>query len=348
MDTTNNTELAESLFVTDDGFIFFDPVELMSDTSEDSADSDRSEEEVDVTDVFRLIYALGGHWEINGGGSDEKQFLEFGLVPQFQQAIEEASEDEDFDLGETLDEILQSDNSFEDFESTVAEQEENGLELIDVNFVDYGNGEGKWNSFYTEEASTLTYVSGDNYADLTDLVNEQINEEDRRVVNIEYGDGTWVATLDDEDIAGRTTASGKRSFEEIISEIERRDEANYDLVDLEYGNGEWFAVFDTNRGESTYTTSEDYETFEAEIEAQEEDGFDLIDVEYVDDSWYGVFSNVESIPIEEVAEPSSSSTAATTSTTTTRVSQPTFSPPVDLRFNAVLANSATTFNNLNF
>ncbi|MEL6496547.1 MAG: hypothetical protein AAFQ41_15705 [Cyanobacteria bacterium J06623_7] len=183
------------------------------------------------------------------------------------------------------------------------------------------------------------------------LVNEaSINEQgdrDRGIVSIEYGDGTWVATLDDLDITGRNTASVRSDFDDIISAIDRRDGQNFDLVDLEYGDGEWIARFEDNPGESTYTTSEDFETFRTEIEAQAENGFDLIDVEYAEDAWFGVFRNVDNLPtenlsIEEVAEPVSSTT------TPGSIIQPTFNPPPDFRFNTVLGNNARVFNNLNF
>ncbi|MEL6496548.1 MAG: hypothetical protein AAFQ41_15710 [Cyanobacteria bacterium J06623_7] len=67
--------------------------------------------------LARLLAPFSGALEANGGGSNEKRFLEFGVVPQLQQAHEEASEDDnvDFDLAE----ILQADTSFADFESTV-------------------------------------------------------------------------------------------------------------------------------------------------------------------------------------------------------------------------------------
>jgi hypothetical protein len=203
-------------------------------------------------------------------GNEEIIFTEYTFAPQF----------------DSVSEVLTS-GDVADFESQVSEQQDLGQDLVAVNFVGETDGESEILSYYGETEDGISYEISDNADELVNL----INDEDLSLQNVEYGDGTWLATFDSSDNPGSVSVGA--DFDELTGQIQGQIDDGSTLVDLEYGDGTWVARY-SEYGEdpttSSYYTSDDLNLFQEEVVTQQEGGFDLVDVEYVDGAWYGVFN----------------------------------------------------------
>jgi hypothetical protein len=203
-------------------------------------------------------------------GNEEIIFTEYTLAPQF----------------DSVSEVLTS-GDVADFESQVSEQQDLGQDLVAVNFVGETDGESEILSYYGETEDGISYEISDNADELVNL----INDEDLSLQNVEYGDGTWLATFDSSDNPGSVSVGA--DFDELTGQIQGQIDDGSTLVDLEYGDGTWVARYSEYGEEpttSSYYTSDDLNLFQEEVVTQQEGGFDLVDVEYVDGAWYGVFN----------------------------------------------------------
>lgn len=203
-------------------------------------------------------------------GNEEILFTEYTFAPQF----------------DSVSEVLTS-GDVADFEAQVSEQQDLGQDLVAVNFVGETDGESEILSYYGETEDGISYEISDNADELVNL----INDEDLSLQNVEYGDGTWLATFDSSDNPGSVSVGA--DFDELTGQIQGQIDDGSTLVDLEYGDGTWVARY-SEYGEdpttSSYYTSDDLNLFQEEVVTQQEGGFDLVDVEYVDGAWYGVFN----------------------------------------------------------
>jgi hypothetical protein len=203
-------------------------------------------------------------------GNEEILFTEYTFAPQF----------------DSVSEVLTS-GDVADFESQVSEQQDLGQDLVAVNFVGETDGESEILSYYGETEDGISYEISDNADELVNL----INDEDLSLQNVEYGDGTWLATFDSSDNPGSVSVGA--DFDELTGQIQGQIDDGSTLVDLEYGDGTWVARYSEYGEEpttSSYYTSDDLNLFQEEVVTQQEGGFDLVDVEYVDGAWYGVFN----------------------------------------------------------
>ncbi|NJL52660.1 MAG: hypothetical protein HC930_11360 [Hydrococcus sp. SU_1_0] len=203
-------------------------------------------------------------------GNEEILFTEYTLNPQF----------------DAVSEVLTS-GDIANFETQVTEQQDLGQDLVAVSYVSETGGEGEILSYFGETENGISYEISDNADDLVNL----INDEDLSLQNVEYGDGTWLATFDSSDNLGSVSVGA--DFDELTGQIEGQTSGGSTLVDLEYGDGTWIARY-SEYGDaptaSSYYTSEDLGVFQAEVTAQQEQGYSLVDVEYVGEAWYGVFN----------------------------------------------------------
>jgi hypothetical protein len=203
-------------------------------------------------------------------GNEEITFTEYTFAPQF----------------DSVSEVLTS-GDVADFETQVSEQQDLGQDLVAVSFVGETGGESEILSYYGETEDGISYEISDNTDDLVNL----INDEDLSLQNVEYGDGTWLATFDSSDNPGSVSVGA--DFDELTGQIQGQIDDGSTLVDLEYGDGTWVARYSEYGDDpttSSYYTSDDINLFQEEVVAQQEGGFDLVDVEYVDGAWYGVFN----------------------------------------------------------
>jgi hypothetical protein len=203
-------------------------------------------------------------------GNEDIQFTEYSFTPQLDADAESLTS-----------------KDFTDLEAKVAEQQDLGKELISVSYGGETEGETQILSYFGEAENGISYEISDNADDLVNL----INDEDLSLQNVEYGDGTWLATFDSSDNPGSVSVGA--DFDELTGQIQGQISDGSTLVDLEYGDGTWIARYSEygdNPTTSSYYTSDNVDLFQEEIVTQQEGGFDLVDVEYVDGSWYGVFN----------------------------------------------------------
>jgi|GEM_PF-2112427 len=213
-------------------------------------------------------------------GNDDVKALEFSFFPETR----------DPDLFSDL-EFLSFDD-FDDFEAEIQAQDELDNDIVSFSFGDGQDGDGTWNVYFGPITGDSFYTFSDDLEEFGEFIGASL-EQDRTLLDIDYGDDIWFATFDESDV--RTAVSGNDDFDDLTGQIATRDRNDLDLVDLEYGDGAWIARFGDHPGDSTYATREDLEDFQEEIAEQEEDGFDLVDVEYVEGAWYGVFNESETI-----------------------------------------------------
>jgi len=203
-------------------------------------------------------------------GNEEILFTEYTSTPEF----------------DSVSEVLTS-GDVAGLEAQVSEQQDLGQDLVAVSFVGEIGGEVEILSYYGETEDGISYEISDNADELVNL----INDEDLSLQNVEYGDGSWLATFDSSDNLGSVSVGA--DFDELTGQIEGQTSDGSTLVDLEYGDGTWIARYSEygdNPTPSSYYTSDDINLFQEEIVTQQEGGFDLVDVEYVEGSWYGVFN----------------------------------------------------------
>lgn len=203
-------------------------------------------------------------------GNEEILFTEYTSTPEF----------------DSVSEVLTS-GDVAGLEAQVSEQQDLGQDLVAVSFVGEIGGDGEILSYYGETEDGISYEISDNADELVNL----INDEDLSLQNVEYGDGSWLATFDSSDNLGSVSVGA--DFDELTGQIEGQTSDGSTLVDLEYGDGTWIARYSEygdNPTPSSYYTSDDINLFQEEIVTQQEGGFDLVDVEYVEGSWYGVFN----------------------------------------------------------
>jgi hypothetical protein len=203
-------------------------------------------------------------------GNEEILFTEYTSTPEF----------------DSVSEVLTS-GDVAGLEAQVSEQQDLGQDLVAVSFVGEIGGEVEILSYYGETEDGISYEISDNADELVNL----INDEDLSLQNVEYGDGSWLATFDSSDNLGSVSVGA--DFDELTGQIEGQTSDGSTLVDLEYGDGTWIARYSEYGDDptpSSYYTSDDINLFQEEIVTQQEGGFDLVDVEYVEGSWYGVFN----------------------------------------------------------
>jgi hypothetical protein len=225
-------------------------------------------------DTQLTTQAEAGYLPTDVAGNDDVQFIEYSYFPQTEALVE--------DPEAPLNLELLSSESFADFETQIAEQQELGNDLIAVSYSD-----GAWNSYFGEATDEIFYTSSDKPGELVDLIDQGL-EDKFTLKNVEYGDGTWLATFDDSGSASKVLT--EKNFDKLTGQIETEIGAGLDLVSLEYGDKTWVATFNDHPGASNYFTSEDLGVFQAEVTAQQEKGYCLVDVEYVGEAWYGVFN----------------------------------------------------------
>lgn len=243
---------------------------------EKSAGSEKSESYSETTDLEGQVTAQAetGYLPTDATGNNDVQFVEYSYFPQAEAFLENPEE--------PLALELLSSESFADFETQIAEQQDAGNDLIAISYSD-----GNWNSYFGEATDDVSYTSSDDPGELIDLINGGL-QENLTLRNVEYGDGTWLATFDDSDSASAVLT--EKNFDDLTGQIEAQNSDGLDLVNLEYGDRTWVATFGDNPGASNYFTSEDLGIFQEEVTAQQEQGYSLVDVEYVGEAWYGVFN----------------------------------------------------------
>jgi hypothetical protein len=245
--------------------------------TEKSAGSEKSESHsVTSTDLEGQVSAQAepGYLPTDTTGNDDVQFIEYSYFPQAEAFVENPEE--------PLALELLSSESFADFETQIAEQQDAGNDLIAVSYSDQ-----TWNGYFGEATDDISYTSSDDPGEFINLINGEL-EEDLTLRSVEYGDGTWLATFDDSGSASAVLS--EKNFDDLTGQITTQNSEGLDLIGLEYGDQTWVATFGDHPGASTYFTSEDLGVFQEEVTAQQEKGYYLVDVEYVGDAWYGVFN----------------------------------------------------------
>jgi hypothetical protein len=203
-------------------------------------------------------------------GNEDIQFTEYSFTPELDAEAE-----------------LVTSKDFAELDAKVVEQQDLGNELISVSYSGETEGETQILSYFGEAEYGISYEISDNADELVNL----INDEDLSLQNVEYGNGTWLATFDHSGNPGSVSVGA--NFDELTGQIQGKVSDGSTLVDLEYGDGTWIARYSEygdNSTTSSYYVSDNLDLFKEEIVTQQEGGFDLVDVEYVEGSWYGVFN----------------------------------------------------------
>ena len=81
-----------------------------------------------------------------------------------------------------------------------------------------------------------------------------------RVIDIEYGSGTWVTTFNESDI--QQSIYYKKTWEDLWKKIKEKWDEDYRITDIEYGNGTWIVTLDktdTQHKRQPYTSPQEWE-----------------------------------------------------------------------------------------
>ena len=90
--------------------------------------------------------------------------------------------------------------------------------------------------------SNTGYYAASSVDELTQTVKQQWDESGYRLTGVEYGDGVWFGTFEED--YGANAYSVSTSLTELTEDISEVWSWNqgYDLVDVEYGDGIWFGT----------------------------------------------------------------------------------------------------------
>jgi len=225
-------------------------------------------------------------------GYDDVRAFKFTLFPELE-AAKNIKESGIKTVGE---------QNFAKLETEIEKQADLGKDIINISYGDGNNQKGTWNATFGKADNPVVYYSSDDIEEFEDFIANAVDDDsDLSLLDIDYGNGTWVATAADfegkkDNIANNTAVSGNSRFDKLTGQIDRQlEKGDVSLVDLEYGDGVWIARYDSGLDlddplKSSYFSSKNYKTFKAEAEAQRDKGFNLVDVEYVKGAWYGVFN----------------------------------------------------------
>ena len=98
---------------------------------------------------------------------------------------------------------------------------------------------------------TSTYEFSTDLAEINSLVQENL-DNGFNLVDMEYADGTWFATLRNTPGATRSFSGDGNDFTAKFNETKTWSIGNelisYDLIDAEYGDGIWYSTYGNVEG----------------------------------------------------------------------------------------------------
>ena len=240
------------------------------------------ETQTDETVANVLSQASEGYVLTGVVDSEDAIAFEYTFFPEAEAAA--TNSQDSFDLEQF------SADDFDDFEAEILKQEDLNNNIARLSVSREQNGGQIFNAYFEPSTGSSFYTSDEDSIRFKRSIDSSLRAG-RTLTDIDYGDGTWIATFDESD--KNTAISSNRRLSELNGQIETRIDRGENLVDLEYGDGLWIARFEDKPGDSSYARNADYELFQEEVAAQRADGFELVDVEYVSNSWFGVFNESE-------------------------------------------------------
>ena len=194
-------------------------------------------------------------------------------------------------VGDSRGNAFEFEESFTALEEKIKVRQDEGYDLVDLDYVD-----DTWTAvfdqnFFTERGSN--YSKSDSLTGFAEMAEEQWSKG-LSLSNVEYADGNWISVYR-QDLT-QTAYSTRDSLTDFKSAVTSRRGEGFDLIGVEYAEDTWVGVFGKDPYNSTkYAIAEDTDEFLEKFELRREQGYSLIDYEQVDDDLlFGIYEKPDS------------------------------------------------------